>query len=108
MNIDEFVAQIEIERAVVEFYLSRSWIKPQEKDGGEFFSELDKARLELIYTLQNDYELSDDAIDVILPLLDQVYGLRSQMRQLTDAIEHQPRRIQAEIFAYLNRDSSPN
>lgn len=90
-----------LSRATLEEYIARRWVRPVVEQSTRYFEEIDIARIQLIQQLQHDMQVGDEAMDVVLSLLDQVYGLRSRMRKLTGAIERQPRHVQAELFAVL-------
>ncbi len=88
-------------RDTLEDYINRAWVRPIRERETWYFEEIDIARIQLIQQLRHDMQVGDDAVDVVLSLLDQIYALRSRMRKLTGAIERQPRNVQAEIFSLL-------
>ena len=90
-----------LDQTTLETYVERSWVRPIEKKKTLYFEEMDIARIRLIHQMQHDFSVNEDAMDIVLSLLDQLYGTRERMRQLTQAIERQPRRVQAEIFSLL-------
>jgi len=48
--------------------------------------------------------VNEDAVPVVLSLLDQIYGLRREMRVMMEAICEQPKHVQMRIRdAYLAR-----
>ena len=49
--------------------------------------------------LCDDLEVGDEALPVVLSFLDQVYGLRRDLRCLARAIDRQPATARAEIAA---------
>jgi chaperone modulatory protein CbpM len=61
------------------------------------FHEVDVARVELIREIRQEFALDDEAVPVVLGLLDQVYGLRRQLRRLCDALAAQPEEVRKEI-----------
>lgn len=81
--IQEFAAQMRIERQVLESWVGEGWLIPQ--SGSEtLFTDLDAARARLIRELKGDFGVNDEGIGLILHLLDQVHGLRRQMQELID------------------------
>ncbi len=90
-----------LDRQTLEEYIRRTWIRPVRKREVLYFEDIDIARIRLIWQLRHDLLVDEEAMDVVLPLLDQVYGLRRRIRALTEAIERQPREVQAEIFSLL-------
>ena len=61
------------------------------------FHEVDVARVELILSIRRDFAIDDEAMELVLGLLDQVYSLRRQMRRLCDAVATQPEDVQDAI-----------
>ena len=53
----------------------------------EGFEEVDIARARLIVELRRDFALDEEALSLVLSLLDQVYALRRQVRALCDALQ---------------------
>ncbi len=95
-----------IDRSTVETYVERTWVRPVEKSSTVYFEEIDVARIRLINHMKQEFMVDDEAMDIVLSLLDQLYGARERMRCLTRAIEQQPRRVQAEIFSLLTENDS--
>jgi chaperone modulatory protein CbpM len=71
-------------------WIEQSWVLPLRGDQGYVFDEVDLARVRLIREMRLDLSIDEDAIPVILSLLDQVYGLRRAMRGLQEAIDSAP------------------
>ena len=72
-------------------------ISPAEISGERRFAEADIARLELLCELVEDFELDEEAAAMVLGLIDQIHGLRRQMRRLLAAIEAEPAEVRARI-----------
>ena len=84
-------------------WVERGWVQP-DADGDVWeFHEIDVARVRLIHDLRRDMEVGEPAMPVVLSLLDQVYELRGQLRQLLDAVEGQPAGVRGAIVAALRR-----
>jgi chaperone modulatory protein CbpM len=73
--------------------------EPAAESEGErgVFHEVDVARVELILDIRREFAVDDEAMSLVLQLLDQVYSLRRQMRRLCDALEQQPREVRDAI-----------
>ena len=69
------------------------------------FHEVDVARVELILDIRRDFAIDDEAMGLVLGLLDQVYGLRRQMRRLCDAVATQPQDVQDAIRRRCNKSA---
>ena len=97
------IVQARIDRPTLEEYIARQWLRPISSNSGWDFEEIDIARLQLVCHLTQDIEVNDEGMDVVLSLLDQLYGLRTHMHKLTRAIAEQPREVQADIKMTINQ-----
>lgn len=93
----------DIRRETLYLWIERGWLAPESGTGGFRFREIDVARIRLVREFRTELELDADALDVILPLLDQVHGLRDQVRRLADAVSHEPEDVRQRIAASLVR-----
>lgn len=73
------------------------WLRPVYHPTGWYFEEIDIARLQLVCHLTQDIEVNEQGMDVVLSLLDQLYGIRAQAQKLNQAIPRQLLKVQAEI-----------
>ena len=73
----------------VEGWIERAWVRPEGAPGHYLFHPIDEARVRLIVELRDQLAINDDALPVVLSLLDQVYAARRHMRRVRDAIERQ-------------------
>src|SRR5216117_1524735 len=78
-------------------WIENRWILPDGEGGHWRFHEVDIARVELILEIRREFAVDDEAMALVLGLLDQVYSLRRQMRRLSAAIECQPPELQDAI-----------
>ena len=90
-----------LRREVLHVWVERGWVMPKRDRGGYQFREIDVARVGLIYEFSSELELDEDAMEVILPLLDQVHGLRYQLRCLASAVSAQPEDVRQNIAQTL-------
>ncbi len=79
-------------------WVERGWVQPDASGNLWEFREIDVARARLIRDLRHDMEVSDEAMPVVLSLLDQVYDLRRALRRLTDALDRQPPELRAAVL----------
>ena len=96
-----------LRRETLHVWVERGWVMPERRDrGGYRFHEIDVARVGLIYEFSTELELDEDAMDVILSLLDQVHGLRHQLRRLADAVSAQPEDVRQRIARTLAKSNN--
>jgi chaperone modulatory protein CbpM len=79
-------------------WVEQGWVMPETADTGLVFHEIDVARVRLIHDLRSDMDVGEDAIALVLSLLDQVYELRSRMKSVLHVLETQPPDVQAAIL----------
>lgn len=92
-------------KQLLELWISEGWVAPSSSPIGYIFSEIDIARLHLIKELKTDLEINSDGIPIVLSLMDQVHGLRYELRKLACAIEEQHDDVQRQIIAAIERHS---
>lgn len=86
----------------LEICVSAGWVVPGEVRPGERrFQDIDVARLKLIHELRVDLALGDEAVPVVLKLLDQIHALRYQLHCLSEAMADQPEEVREAIRVAL-------
>lgn len=86
-----------LDRADLARWVENRWVRPDEDGGHWRFHEVDIARVELIIEIRREFAVDDEALALVLGLLDQVYSLRRQLHRLSDALERQPAEIRDAI-----------
>lgn len=71
-------------------YISVGVMHPVQSDNGPLFREVDLARLNLLSDLSEGYHLDEEALGLVMSLLDQLHGLRGDMRAMLDALSREP------------------
>jgi chaperone modulatory protein CbpM len=81
MNTSAFLVATRIRADALQTWVESGWLAPQ-RAGDDFdFSEIDLARARLIRDLQT-MGMNEEAVPVILDLIDQLHGLRRAVRVL--------------------------
>lgn len=86
----EIVTEFGLAREELLLWVERRWVLPTQESGDYVFSEADLARVQMIVDLRRDLAIDDEAMPVVLDLLDRLHGLRHQMRELLSAIQELP------------------
>jgi chaperone modulatory protein CbpM len=108
MRIHEFLLAARVEATVLETWITAGWLMPRRDAAAADFSEADLARARLIRDLQHDMGVNDDAIPIILDLIDQVHGLRRMLREVATAVCVQPEEARQRIVARITtREDMP-
>ena len=89
IGIDVLIAETDgLHRKDLQRWIDNDWVRPGHHAGKYVFCEIDMERVRLIQQLCNGIQIDEDALPVVLMLLDQRYELRRRMRDLGQAIEH--------------------
>lgn len=101
IGVQEFQLRAEIETETLQAWIEARWLIPREGGTAPLFSEADLARVRLIRDLMRDLGINEDAVPVVLDLVDQVHGLRRALGGLVQAVRAQPEATQRQIAAAL-------
>ena len=100
-RLSEVEDELSLEGSLLRGWIEQRWIRPTMDEGEPLFDEADMARARLIAELRQDFNVSDEAMPVLLKLLDQVYALRKALNDLTQAIKACPSEVQEMISGKL-------
>jgi chaperone modulatory protein CbpM len=84
----EFLVTAHLKAEALDAWIDAGWLVPRADGERRQFSEVDLARVRLIQDLQ-DLGINDDAIPVILDLIDQLHGLRRVLREVLSTVTAQ-------------------
>jgi len=99
MRTREFLLAARLEATAVETWVEAGWLMPRRDAEAADFSDADLARARLIHELQHDMGVNEEAIPIILDLIDQVHGLRQMLREVATAVCTQPDETRQRIVA---------
>ncbi len=68
-------------------WIANDWVRPQGEPGVYRFEAIDVARVRLIVTLQVELNVDEEALPIVLSLLDQLHDSRRRMLLLQAAID---------------------
>lgn len=88
----------------VEFFVARRWLIPAQTEPATLFAEIDLARAQLLRDLHLEMGLDEEAVPMVLRLLDRMYRMRTDMRRLCAAIAAQPEEVQRSILGCLQAE----
>ena len=77
-------------------WVAQGWIKPADEPAPSY-SEADLARAALICNLEDELGFDEDDVPVLLNLIDQIHGLRAELKGLLDALEDLPPDLRATV-----------
>ena len=76
-------------------------ITPTQSDAGPVYYQLDIARIELLCDLTEDFGLDEDALTIVMSLIDQLHGARADLQALAEAIAQEQPEVRARLGAAL-------
>jgi chaperone modulatory protein CbpM len=105
ITIEALARRIAVPEAEIIHWVDLCWLRPRGVPGAWHFDELDEARVRLIAELRA-LALDEEAMPVVLSLLDQLHATRSRLRLLQRAIdEAAPDTVRARLAALLAGES---
>ena len=75
-----------LQRPDLERWIVHRLVLPDSTAGGYALQEVDVARIRLIRELRDDLSVNEEALPIVLSLLDQLYEVRRRMRELGQAL----------------------
>jgi len=70
----------------IERWILNAWVRPDGQAGHYEFREIDVARVRLILELRDEMQVNEDALPIVLLLLDQLHDGRRRLREVGDAL----------------------
>jgi len=83
-------------------WIAQGWIKPADQ-AAQAYSEADLARAALICNLEDELGFAEEDVPVLLSLIDQIHGLRAELKGLVDALEDLPPDIRTTVRMRVER-----
>jgi chaperone modulatory protein CbpM len=77
-------------------WVRQGWIRPAANES-QGFSEADMARAALIRDLEDKLGFDEDQVPVLLNLIDQIHGLRAELKTMLDALDDLPEELRATV-----------
>jgi len=94
IGIDGLVDQTRgLDRQDLDRWIANDWIRPDQDRGCYMFRDIDVARVHLIRELRDELGINEDALPIVLLLLDQLYDLRRHFRKLASDRAVRPWRL---------------
>ena len=81
-------------------WVRQGWIRPADSRKGTF-TEADLARVALIRDLEDKLGFDEEQVPVLLNLIDQIHGLRAQLKSLLEAYEELPEDARAKVKSQI-------
>jgi chaperone modulatory protein CbpM len=77
-------------------WVEQGWIKPEDR-ATRVYSEADLSRAMLICNLEDELGFSEEDVPVLLNLIDQIHGLRAELKSLVEVLDDLPPDIRTTV-----------
>lgn len=105
MSLDDILAHYAVQRLELEAWIQEQWVQPRRENHGYAFDAADQARVGLICELRHDLSVNEEAIPLILSLLDELYATRQVLRDVDEALRALPAPLRRQLHGYLQGDN---
>lgn len=100
-SLEEMLVQAQMERAQLVAWIEEGWVAPARQADDFLFDEADIARVNFICELTRDMMIGDEAVPVVLSLVDQLNALRGTLKQVLLAVEDLPEPNRSKLVTIL-------
>ena len=83
-------------------FVQAGFVQPMHTGDGPAFRQIDLARLDLLCELSEQLELEDSALEIVISLVDQLHGVRAELRAVLDALAAEPDEVRIRIADALS------
>ncbi len=84
-------------------FVSAEAVRPTSGERGPCYTRVDIARLELLCDLTEGFELEEDALGLVVTLVDQLHAARADLSALAAAIADEPPETRRRLARALSR-----
>ncbi len=86
-------------------YVHLRIVQPLQTDSGPRFREIDLRRITLLCELSDDMELNEDALVIVMNLLDQLHGSRARLTAVMTALTNEEAEVRGRIARILAEET---
>ncbi|HEY1857766.1 hypothetical protein [Acidocella sp.] len=90
-----------LDEAELERWIDAALVRAEGAEGARLFEEIDVARIRLIFELRHELDIEEQALPVVLSLMDQLYDLRRHGAKLNAALADLPVEVRQAILRRL-------
>lgn len=100
-TLDEILTRARIERQTLELWISEGWVEPEREGDSYSFDDADAARVGFIVELTRELAIGEEAVPVVLSLVDQLNVMHVTLRRVMQAVEDLPEPGRSNLTAIL-------
>ncbi|MBY0430784.1 MAG: chaperone modulator CbpM [Rhodospirillales bacterium] len=102
MTLAEVLTTFHLDQRDVTGWMEMAWIRPRRLDDQVVFEDCDVARVQLIIELR-ELAVDDEALPLVLSLLDQLYTARTALHDVREALSHLPEPMVSDVMRVVER-----
>jgi chaperone modulatory protein CbpM len=103
-TLEQLCLEIACGRHELAAWVERRWVKPVRQGDDLLFDDADAARARLIDELRHELALDEEAIPVVLGLIDQLHFMRRTVARLCTALDEVAPEVTSRLSERLSRD----
>ena len=101
--LEQIAAEFGVDADELTIWVERHWVMPL-RSGMEFqFTDADRARLRMIVEFRRDLAIDDEAMPVVLDLVDRLHAARAQLHDVLEALADLPEADRAIVIRRLGQ-----
>lgn len=102
LSEDQAIAAVtRLTRVQLVSFVEAEIIIPVMTSDGPAYRKIDIMRLELLCELSEEFDMQDDALGVVISLVDQLHGVRGELRAVLSAVETEQPEVRHRIGELL-------
>jgi len=99
-------AVVRLTRIQLVSFVEAEIIVPVMTEAGPAYRKIDIMRMELLCELSEQFDLQDDALGMVMSLVDQLHGVRAELRTVLGAVETEQQEVRQRIGELLYKARS--
>lgn len=94
-------------RSKLSAFVAAEIVTPVQSERGPLYRQIDVVRLELLCELCEQFDLDEDAAGVVISLIDQLHGVRRDLRAVLAAVEKESEEVRRRVARALIETARP-
>ncbi|MDB5396101.1 MAG: hypothetical protein JWM91_3607 [Rhodospirillales bacterium] len=105
-RLHQVAAEIGVTVEELSVWIERRWVLPSRSGADLAFDDADRARIRMILDFHRDLAIDDEAMPVVLDLLDRLHAARAQLRAVLQGVAELPDVPRGAVLRRLNGETT--
>ena len=105
-TLNDVAAEIGVTVEDLSVWIERRWVLPSRCGADLVFDEADRARIRMILDFHRDLAIDDEAMPVVLDLLDRLHAARAQLRAVLQGVAELPDVARGKVLRRLHGETT--